>query len=144
MGRFPERTGWSAAGRTRQRRPANAASAHGCGACASFAGAISTRDGEIGHVDDAFIEDETWHIRYLLVDTSNWIGGTHVPVPTSAIRAVDWTAGRIDVDLTRDRIRLAPPYDPARPLDRIVEQALERHYNVETLGRRPLSRTAGA
>jgi sporulation protein YlmC with PRC-barrel domain len=105
---------------------------------------LHARDGEIGHVDDAFIDDETWHIRYLLVDTSNWIGGTHVPVPTSAIGAVDWTGGRIDVDLTRDRIRLAPPYDPARPLDRIVEQALERHYNVESLGRRPLSRTAGS
>ena len=33
---------------------------------------IQAADGEIGHVDDFIIDDETWAIRYLIVDTGNW------------------------------------------------------------------------
>ena len=33
---------------------------------------IEATDGEIGHVEDFLVDDETWAIRYLVVDTSNW------------------------------------------------------------------------
>lgn len=36
---------------------------------------IQARDGEIGHVEDFVIDDETWAIRYLIVDTRNWWPG---------------------------------------------------------------------
>jgi len=36
-------------------------------------------DGEIGHIDD-FLLDANWTVRYLVVDTSNWIGGRSVLV----------------------------------------------------------------
>jgi len=32
-------------------------------------------DGEIGHVDDFIVDDETWAIRYLVVATKNWCLG---------------------------------------------------------------------
>jgi len=33
--------------------------------------AIQAKDGEIGHVSDFIIDNETWAIRYLMVDTGN-------------------------------------------------------------------------
>jgi hypothetical protein len=36
---------------------------------------IQAKDGEIGHVEDFIIDDETWAIRYLIVDTRNWWPG---------------------------------------------------------------------
>ncbi|MFC1494211.1 PRC-barrel domain-containing protein [Thermodesulfobacteriota bacterium] len=36
---------------------------------------IQASDGEIGHVDDFIIDDETWAIRYLIIDTQNWLPG---------------------------------------------------------------------
>jgi hypothetical protein len=33
---------------------------------------IQATDGEIGHVEDFIIDDETWAIRYLVVATRNW------------------------------------------------------------------------
>ena len=36
---------------------------------------IQATDGEIGHVEDFIIDDETWAIRYLIVDTRNWWPG---------------------------------------------------------------------
>jgi uncharacterized protein YrrD len=36
---------------------------------------IQATDGQIGHVDDFIIDDETWAIRYLIIDTHNWLPG---------------------------------------------------------------------
>ncbi|MGB9470216.1 MAG: hypothetical protein WBQ59_12785, partial [Candidatus Acidiferrum sp.] len=33
---------------------------------------IQAKDGEVGHVGDFIVDDETWAIRYLIVDTKNW------------------------------------------------------------------------
>jgi hypothetical protein len=36
---------------------------------------IRATDGEIGSVDEFYFEDETWVIRYLVVQTGGWLGG---------------------------------------------------------------------
>lgn len=105
---------------------------------------VHARDGEIGHVDDAFVEQESWRIKYLLVDTSNWIGGRHVIVPTDYITDMDWDRDHVDIDLTRDQITHAPPYDAARPIDRVVEQTFERYYSLRNIAKPPRTRGAGA
>jgi len=33
---------------------------------------IRATDGDIGHVSGLLVDDETWAIRYLIIDTSNW------------------------------------------------------------------------
>jgi hypothetical protein len=33
------------------------------------------QNGEIGHVEDFIIDDKTWTIRYLIIDTKNWWPG---------------------------------------------------------------------
>jgi hypothetical protein len=50
---------------------------------------LHARNGEIGHVDDFLIGEDSWRIRYLLVDTSNWIGGRSVIVSSEAVERVD-------------------------------------------------------
>jgi hypothetical protein len=37
---------------------------------------IQALDGEIGHIEDFVVDDETWVIRYLVVDTKNWCRGS--------------------------------------------------------------------
>lgn len=66
---------------------------------------LHARDGEIGHVDDFVIGEETWRIRYLLVDTSNWIGGRSVVVLTDTVTGIDRDRGLLHVDATREQIR---------------------------------------
>ena len=39
---------------------------------------IQAEDGEIGHVEDFIIDDKTWTIRYLVIDTRNWWPGAKV------------------------------------------------------------------
>jgi hypothetical protein len=69
---------------------------------------IHARNGEIGHVDDFLIGEESWRIRYLLVDTSNWIGGRSVIVSADAVERVDKPDHRLYVDADRDAIKNAP------------------------------------
>jgi len=69
---------------------------------------ICARNGEIGHVDDFLIGQDSWRIRYLLVDTSNWIGGRSVIVSSDAIERVDKEDNQIYVAADRDAIKNAP------------------------------------
>ena len=79
---------------------------------------ILATDGEIGHVDDFLLDDGGRVVQYLVVDTSNWIGGRSVLISTAAIERIDSPARKIRVTLTRDAIKRAPsvesaPIDPA-------------------------------
>ena len=73
---------------------------------------LHAADGNIGHVDD-FLFDERWGMRYLVVDTSNWIGGKWVLIATSAIEKIDAPEKKIFVGLTRDQIKSSPSVDTA-------------------------------
>jgi hypothetical protein len=69
---------------------------------------IHATDGQIGHVDDFVIDEATWAIQYLVVDTSNFIGGKWVVVAPSTIKGIEWGKLRVDVALTRDQIKAGP------------------------------------
>jgi uncharacterized protein YrrD len=72
---------------------------------------IHARNGEIGHVDDFLISEDSWRIRYLLVDTSNWIGGRSVIVSSEAVEKVDKADNRLYVAADREAIANAPTLD---------------------------------
>jgi hypothetical protein len=73
---------------------------------------LHASDGEIGHVDD-FLVDPSWKVAYLVVDTSNWIGGKSVLVSPTAIANVDVEKQEIRVRLTRKEIEKSPSIDTA-------------------------------
>jgi hypothetical protein len=90
---------------------------------------IQAADGEIGHVEDFIIDDETWAIRYLIIDTQNWWPGKKVLVSPQWIERVSWIESKVFVNLTRETIRQAPEYTDASLLTRDYETELHRHYN---------------
>jgi uncharacterized protein YrrD len=90
---------------------------------------VEASDGEIGHVEDFLIDDETWAIRYLIVDTKDWLPGKKVLVSPKWIERVSWSEKQVVVDLARDAIRQAPEYTDGMVVTRDHETALHRHYN---------------
>ena len=66
---------------------------------------IQALDGEIGHVEDFIIDDETWAIRYLIVDTHNWWPGKKVLVSPQWIERVSWGERKVFVNLSREVIK---------------------------------------
>ena len=75
---------------------------------------VRAADGPIGHIDDFIVDDSTWDVRYLVVDTSNWMGGKWVAVSPSAVTGIEWAEQRITMGLTRDEIRHSPTLDEAK------------------------------
>jgi hypothetical protein len=89
---------------------------------------IHATDGEIGHVSGFLVDEETWAIRYLVVDTSNWWVGHKVLVAPLWIKGVHWAEQTVSVDLSRESIQRAPPYDSMVTWGRDQELDLHRHY----------------
>ena len=73
---------------------------------------LHATDGSVGHVDD-FLVDPSWNVAYLVVDTSNWVGGKWVLISTSAVQKISAEAREIIVGLTRDQIMHSPSVDTA-------------------------------
>ena len=64
------------------------------------------------------VDDETWAIRYLVVNTSNWWLGHKVLIAPQWIDSVRWLDATVSVDLTRQAVKDSPPYMRTAPLDR--------------------------
>jgi uncharacterized protein YrrD len=92
---------------------------------------IQAQDGEIGHVGDFVIDDETWAIRYLIVDTRNWWPGKKVLISTRWIERISWSESKVFINLTRDAIKRAPEYMEGTLITRDREMKLHRHYDRE-------------
>ena len=90
---------------------------------------IQASDGEIGHVDDFIIDDETWAIRYLIIDTRNWWPGKKVLVSPQWIEHVSWEESKVFINLHRETIKQSPEYTEEFQLTRDYETGLHRHYN---------------
>lgn len=90
---------------------------------------IEASDGGIGHVGGFLLDEETWAIRYLIVDTSNWWLGHQVLIAPQWIQNVSWPEQKVTVNLTRQAVKDAPPYRAATALDRDGEIELYTHYS---------------
>lgn len=89
---------------------------------------IQALDGEIGHVEDFVIDDETWTIRYLVVATRNWWPGKKVLVSPQWIERVSWSESKVFLNLSREAIKQSPEYTEESLLTRDYETGLHQHY----------------
>lgn len=89
---------------------------------------VHTTDGEIGHVKEAYFDDQAWAIRYLVVDTGTWLEGREVLISPYAVRKAAADAKHIDVALTRDQVSRSPAVDTHQPVSRRHESDMLRYY----------------
>ena len=95
---------------------------------------ITARDGHLGHVEDFLIDDETWKIRYLAVDTRDWWPGKKVLLPLDWIGQVSWPDRTVTAEVTSAQIRGGPEWDPRETISRGFEEQLSRYYDRQRLG----------
>jgi hypothetical protein len=89
---------------------------------------IRATDGEIGTVDQLYFDDETWAIRYLVVETGGWLGGRRVLISPISVVHTDWQAKRLDVALTKKRVENSPDIDTHKPVSRQHEAEYMGYY----------------
>lgn len=90
---------------------------------------VQALDGEIGHIEDFVIDDETWAIRYLIVGTKNWWPGKKVLISPQWIERVSWSEAKVFINLSREAVKKSPEYTEEALLAREYEIGLHRHYD---------------
>ncbi|HSD63881.1 MAG TPA: hypothetical protein VLB50_08775 [Ignavibacteriaceae bacterium] len=89
---------------------------------------IHASDGQIGHVEDFLIDDSTWNIRYMIVDTRNILPGKKVIMSPEWIEKIVWAESNVYLRLTKDEIKNSPEYDPSVQFKREYENKLYEYY----------------
>jgi len=89
---------------------------------------LAALDGDIGHVEDYYFEDQKWAVRYLVVDTGTWLPGRQVLLTPHVFDNFQTEDQHLAVKLTRQQIADSPPVDAHKPLSRQYELEYYRHY----------------
>ena len=89
---------------------------------------IQGSDEAIGHVEDFIVDDETWEVRYLVIDTSNWWFGKKVLVAPHWASRISWEERKVYVDLSRQAIKNSPEWNATAAVNREYEARLYDYY----------------
>lgn len=89
---------------------------------------LACLDGIIGTVKEFYFDDQFWVIRYLVVDTGNWLPGRQVLISPHAMVAIMTEGGHIAVQLTKKQIEDSPSLDSDKPVSRQFEEASSEYY----------------
>jgi uncharacterized protein YrrD len=93
---------------------------------------IHATDGGIGSASDFFFDDASWMVRYVVVDTGNWLARRNVLIAVSAVDEADWDKRMFRVRLTKEQVRNGPDVDAERPVSRQQEIAMSRYFGWPT------------
>lgn len=89
---------------------------------------IDCMEGVLGHIADMIVDTESWSLRYLVIDTGNWLPGKKVIIAFDWITYFTWEDHKAHVDLTQEQVKQAPVYDPSLPVNRAYEIQLYDYY----------------
>jgi hypothetical protein len=86
------------------------------------------RDGDVGRMEDVYVDDQTWRARHLVADTRHWLRDRRVLIPPAAVVSVGTGRHRVEVGLTRVQVEHSPPIDTAKPVSRQHEIDLYQYF----------------
>src|SRR6266487_3629064 len=77
---------------------------------------LRASDGDIGHVEDFYFNDQQWAIRYVVADTGSWLSGRLVLIPLHAFGNLRQDADCLLVNLTQQQIENSPAIESHKPV----------------------------
>ena len=89
---------------------------------------IHAMDGKIGEVEDFLVDDASWKLDYmvidtghwfpgkkvLVVDTHNWVDGKKFLIETGIIKEIQWENSKVIVNISIDKIKDCPVFDESQ------------------------------
>jgi hypothetical protein len=89
---------------------------------------IRAQDGDIGHVEDFIIRVPSWEIRYLVIETGNWLSGKKFLISPQWVRSIDWSRHAVELEMTCRKIEESPEFSVGKPLTRDDEASLYDYF----------------
>ena len=91
---------------------------------------IEGTDGKIGSIYDFYFDEKIWTIRYMVVNTGNFLFRNLVLISPIFIEDIETDEKIIKISLTKDQVKHSPDIDSARPISRQHEITLMDYYNA--------------
>src|SRR5204863_7154234 len=82
---------------------------------------IVATDGEIGEVYEFYLDDESWMIRYLVIDVGSWLTGRRVLIAPTAVTRIVADQKQIEGKRTKEQVRSSADIDTDKPFSRQQE-----------------------
>ncbi len=89
---------------------------------------LRASDGDIGHIKDFYFDDQSWAVRYVVVDTGSWLSGRLVLISPHVLTNFELDGVRREVKLTRKQIEESPDFNSHKPVSRQYEEEYYRYY----------------
>ena len=88
-------------------------------------------DGEVGRIEDFYFDDQSWIIRFIVVDTGGWLEGREVVLSPKHITAYNRKEEAIETSLTRQQVESSPSFNAHMPISRQYEEDYYQYYNLQ-------------
>jgi uncharacterized protein YrrD len=95
--------------------------------------AIEASDENIGTVSDLLFDDDTWKVRWLVVDTGSWLTGRKVLLHPSSIGQANYMHRTLSVSLTKAKVEGSPNILTDQPVSRQMQDSLLQYYGWDPL-----------
>jgi len=89
---------------------------------------VQATDGKVGKAEDFYIEDGSWSVRYLLVNTGRFLLSNRVLVPPVYFGLADPKSRVLPVSLTKDQVLHCATSETEEPVSRRNERLVVSHY----------------
>jgi len=89
---------------------------------------VVATDGKIGKVCNVFFDDQSWKVRYFVVDLRGWRAHRYVVLSVSQVEPPDWGKKILRARASKEQVRHSPNLDSVRPVARQQEIALRKYY----------------
>src|SRR3546814_4982780 len=88
----------------------------------------SARDGSLGDLHDVFFDDHSWQVRYLVVDTGNWLPGRRVLVSPEAVERIDGSEEKVAVGLSKQDLQESPSVERSEEHTSALQSLMRTSY----------------
>jgi len=88
-------------------------------------------------VKNFYFDDQAWVVRYLVVDTSTWLGGREVLISPYSISQCNWTEGFLTATISKAQVKDSPSVDSDKPVSRQYERTYLGYYGYPYTGAEP-------
>ena len=91
---------------------------------------VKATDGQLGTVSGLMYHESDWAIRWLVVETGDWLSGRRALLPVAALGQPDLESHHLPTRLTVRQVEECPDVGASEPLSQESEALLCEHYDL--------------
>ena len=69
---------------------------------------VMASDGQVGHVTEFIIDDQSWTVRYVVVDTGRLLPGLRILIAPTWVQAISWEDRLVRLSASRKELERSP------------------------------------